>query len=293
MGVIQLHRRKGRDTIIGTAGEDLAKYDLVYTKSGTWWKADRDAVATLPAVGMCTGAISAGDRTYIILWGPIGNPDWTWVDGPIYSSGTAGGLTQTPPAASGYVQSVGYAYGATFMLFSPTWIKQIDETRTHTEHLPAGALGRPNTNPADPIAVDNTLLMEFDVDTDMLHFTWDVSEHYVTATDLMVRFHWTNDGGVDDNGKNVTAQLSYVAFNAGETVAGNHANSPRTVNDAYTSDAGSISHTTPDITIPAADFAGKHHIHFMVMFVTAPATALTGKPRLDAMELEHTEYIYL
>ena len=293
MGVMHLHDVRGGKAVKGTAGEDLVEYDLVYLKGGAWWKADRDAVASMPVAGMCTGTISAGDSNYILLWGIIGNPDWTWVDGPIYSSGTAGGLTQTPPTTSGYVQSVGQSYGATFMLFSPAWIKQVDITRSHTEHVQAGKFGRPNVNPPAVVTVDNALLLEFDVDTDIVHYKWELSEHYVPGTDLLIAFHWTNDTGVDDNGKNVKIQVDYLPVSDGDVLSGSHANSPRHIDDAYTSDLGSVFHTTGAITIPAADFAGKHQIEMKFMFVTADAVALTGKPRLDAMMITYTEYIDL
>ncbi len=293
IGRIQLRRIRGGDSVVGTAGEDLAKYDLVYLKGGAWWKADRDAAASMPAVGICTGSISAGDNNYILLWGIIGNLDWTWVDGPIYASGTAGGLTQAPPTSSGYVQSVGNAYGETFMLFSPAWIKQVDETRSHTEHVQAGKFGRPNTNPPDIVTVDNSLLLEFDVNTDRVFYKWEVSEHYVSGTPLDLFFHWTNDGGTDDNTKNVKIQVDYLPVSDGEVLSGSHANSPRHIDDAYTSASGSVFHTTDAITIPAADFAGKHQIEMKIMFVAADATALTGKPRLNAMMITYTEYVDL
>ncbi len=173
------------------------------------------------------------------------------------------------------------------------WIKQIDETRSHTEHVPVGTFGRPNTNPPDVVTVDNTLLLEFDVNTDKTHHNWEVSEHYVPGSDLHIKFHWTNDGGTDDNDKKIKIQLSYLPVSDGDVMSGSHANSPRHIDDTYTSDLGSVFHTTGDIVIPAADFAGKHEIQTMFEFVTADATALTGKPRLDAMMLTYTEYLYL
>ncbi len=133
MGVMHLHDLRGGRAVKGTAGEDLAKYDLVYLKSGTWWKADKDTVETMPAVGLCTGAIRSGDSNYILLWGIIGNLDWEWVDGAIYASSVAGGLTQETPTDTAYAQSVGVSYGATFMLFVPMWVKQPDTTFVVTD----------------------------------------------------------------------------------------------------------------------------------------------------------------
>lgn len=290
MGVIQLHRIKGRDTIIGTAGEDLAKYDLVYTKSGTWWKTDRDAVATMSGLGMCTGSISAGDSTYILLWGPIGNPDWTWVDGPIYASGTPGGLTQTPPTTSGYLQSVGYSYGTTFMLFDPTWLKEMGVTKTEHEHLSTGLLGWPNISPPSIVIQDNTKMLAFTVNSDDFFYAWTVPDDYAGGG-LKVVIHWTNDGGVDDNGKNIKFQLSYQVYSDGDSIAGDHANSPKTADDTYTSDVGWGPHTSPFMTIAHADIAGKHAISIRGMFITADPTALTCEPHLLSVGLEFEAYV--
>jgi len=194
---------------------------------------------------------------------------------------------------SGFSQAVGVAHGSDYMLLIPMWIKQIDTTRLHYDHIPAGTFGKPPANSPEVVTVDNTKLLEFDVNTDSVHYKWKIGEHYVPGTDILIQFHWTNDTGVDDNGKNVKIQVEYLAVNDGDVLSGSHANSPRHIDDAYTSDLGSVFHTTGEITIPAADFAGKHEMQMKVMFVTADAVALTGKPRLDAMMITHTEYIDL
>ncbi len=275
----------------GVAGEVLDKYNLVYIKGGKWYKADRDAVLTMPGYGMVLSDLPITYKGVILLYGLISNPLWAWVDGPIYASSTPGGLTQNPPTSAGFNQAVGVAHGSDYMLLVPMWSRAV--TRQHHEHVPAGTFGRPNTNPPDIVTVDNSLLLEFDVNTDIVHYKWEISEHYVPGTDLLIQFHWTNDGGADDNTKNVKIQVEYLAVEDGDLISGSHANSPRHIDDAYTSDLGSVFHTTGIITLPAADFAGKHQIEMKIMFVTADATALTGKPRLDCMLFEYTEYIEL
>ncbi len=275
----------------GVAGEVLDKYNLVYIKGGKWYKADRDAVLTMPGYGMVLSDLPLNYKGVILLYGLISNPLWAWVDGPIYASSTPGGLTQNPPTSAGFNQAVGVAHGSDYMLVVPMWSRAV--TRAHHEHVPAGTFGRPNTNPPDIVTVDNSLLLEFDVNTDIVHYKWEISEHYVPGTDLLIQFHWTNDGGADDNTKNVKIQVEYLAVEDGDLISGSHANSPRHIDDAYTSDLGSVFHTTGIITLPAADFAGKHQIEMKIMFVTADATALTGKPRLDCMLFEYTEYIEL
>jgi len=291
--VIKPHREGDGLIVEGVAGEALDNYNLVYIKGGKWYKADRDAELTMPGYGMVLSDLPINYKGRILLYGLVSNLDWAWVDGPIYASSTPGGLTQTPPTTSGYSQAVGVAHGSTYMLLVPMWIKQIDDTRPHGDHIPAEKFGRPNTNPPDVVTVDNTLMLEFDVDTDIVHYKWEVSPHYVPGTDIVLLFHWTNDTGLDDNGKKIRIQVEYLAVTDGDVLSGSHANSPRTIDDTYTSDLGSVFHTTGNLTIPAADFAGKHEIQFKVMFVTAPATELTGKPRLESMHMDHTEYMHI
>lgn len=62
----------------------------------------------------------------ILLYGLVSNPEWNWEDGAIYASSIPGGLTQEPPDWSGWVQSIGVAYGADYMLFAPMWMKNLD-----------------------------------------------------------------------------------------------------------------------------------------------------------------------
>ncbi len=290
--VIKPHVDGDGDIIEGIAGEALEKYNLVYIKGGKWYKADRDASVSMPGYGMAISDLPINYKGLILLRGLISNPLWSWVDGPIYASATPGGLTQTPPT-TGWIQAVAVAHGTNYLLLLPMWIKEIDAYLSHTEHIPAGTFGRPNTNPPEVVTVDNSLLLEFDVNTDIVHYEWEVPEHYVPGSDLVIMFHWTNDTGVDDNGKNIKLQISYLAVSDGDVMSGSHANSPKHIDDAYTSDLGSVFHSTGGITIPAADFAGKHEIQMKFMFVTADVTALTGKPRLDAMMITYDEYIYL
>lgn len=288
---IKPHRNGDGLIVEGVAGEALDNYNLVYIKGGKWYKADRDAELTMPGYGMVLSDLPINYKGRILLYGLVSNRAWAWVDGPIYASSTPGGLTQTAPTTAGYSQAVGVAHGSDYMLLVPMWARAV--TRPHIEHVQAGKFGRPNTNPPDVVTVDNSLLLEFDVNTDITHYKWEISDHYVPGTDLTLMFHWTNDGGVDDNTKNIKIQIAYKPVTDGDVISGSHANSPRHIDDAYTSDLGSVFHTTGSITIPAADFAGKHQIEMKFMFVTADVTALTGKPRLDAMMLTYTEYIEL
>lgn len=110
-----------------TAGESLVLGDLVYKKAdGKMWKAlGTNAGVTMPCLAMCLETI-AGDGTGLFLKeGFIRDDSWTsWtVGGLLYvSAGTAGLVTQTPPAASGnQVQIVGYASAAKVLYFNPDY----------------------------------------------------------------------------------------------------------------------------------------------------------------------------
>ena len=114
------------DFIVDTAGEDLPQYTLVYRgNDDAWHKADADAVATTPSIGLTLSAIESGKKGKILMWGYVGNSDWTWTtggaNGKIYASATAGELTQTAPTGDGdIVQCVAVAFFSTGIWFDPT-----------------------------------------------------------------------------------------------------------------------------------------------------------------------------
>ena len=275
----------------GVAGEALSKYDLVYLKGAKWYKADLDTEATMPGRGMALSDLPINYKGRVLLYGLVKNPAWAWVDGPIYASSTAGGLTQTAPTGSGWVQSVGDAHGSDFMLFAPTWIKELGVTKVEHEHLSTGLLGKKNLGPPDIVIQDNTKMLAFTVDTDDFFYSWEVPLDYAGGG-LGVVIHWTNDGGADDNGKNVKFQLNYQTFGENsDSIAGSHANSPKTVSDAYTSDVGWVSHTSPTMTIVDGNFADKHEITFRGRFITADATVLTCEPHLISVGLTYLAYV--
>ncbi len=112
----------------GVSGEPLSKYDLVFLSGGKWYKAAADTSATLPAFALALNEFATADYAGLfLLYGLVCNPAWTWSDGSIYASTTPGGLTQTAPSETGWVQSVGVSYGVDYMLFSPMWIKELGE----------------------------------------------------------------------------------------------------------------------------------------------------------------------
>ena len=195
-------RRDGDGLIIeGVAGEALDKYNLVYIKGGKLYKADRDAVASMPVYGMVLSDLPINYKGRILLKGLVSNPDWAWVDGPIYASSVAGGLTQTHPVATstGWTQAVGTAYGSDFILLVPMWIKEMGLTKTEHEHLSTGLLGKPGVNTPSIVTQDNIKMLAFTVNTDDFFYEWVVPDDYAGGG-LIVELQWTNDGGVDDNG---------------------------------------------------------------------------------------------
>ncbi len=165
-----------------------------------------------------------------------------------------------------------------------------DATRTEKIHLPAAALGRPNLNPPDIVIQDNVELLAFTVGTDRVFYAWDLPPDY-DGGDLQIQAEWTNDGGVDDNGLDVKVQIDYQTYDEGDSVAGSHANSPKSIEDTYTSASGWIFNVTGLMTIAAADFAGKHGIAMKISFVAPAGGALTAEPHLICMQLLYTAKI--
>jgi hypothetical protein len=107
-------------------GEVYSQFEALYYDfaDGEWKKADADAAGAFPARGLAMAAGTDGGAAEVLVMGSVRNDAWTWVSGPIYLSATAGGLTQTPPAAPGdAIQEVGYAITAdkAFFHFSPAY----------------------------------------------------------------------------------------------------------------------------------------------------------------------------
>jgi hypothetical protein len=107
-----------------TVGETVAFPNLLYLKSdGKWWKADADAVATMPALRMALESKNADEACNALVFGRVRDDDWDWtVGGLIFASTDAGALTQTAPSGTtDIVQVVGIAYHADKMIFQPNF----------------------------------------------------------------------------------------------------------------------------------------------------------------------------
>ena len=276
------------------AEESLGSKKLVYlTASGGWKLADANAVALMPVLGITKEYINVGQGGSIHRYGYIGRSDWAWtIGGAIYASETAGELTQTqPPLASQVVQIIGYAEAKNLIFFSPREGRGLTSpTYTRRLHIGIGVFRLPAAGAPDVFVQDSTVMFSFNQnDTESAYFSWEIPIDYAGG-DLDVFIHWTNDGGVDDNGKNVLWEVNYQTMADTTVVSGNHANSPKTAADTYTSASGWIFHTSPTMTIAAADFAALHQIEFRLTALAAAPTQLTDESHFIAMMLEYTAY---
>lgn len=280
--------------IMGTAAEALGAKKLVYLIPNEQWSlADADIAASMPTMGMTQGAIASGKRGVIFVYGFIGDSTWSWTRGAVYASAIAGELTQSMPDMSdSVVQEIGYASSDTMIFFnpkigrgttSPTYTRYV---HLNTAHFKIPAAGAPAVN-----VQDNTVMLGFNQnDSESIFMSWAVPTDYAGG-DLSMTIHWTNDGGVDDNGKNVRWEINYqTVVSPGGSIAGDHANSPKLLNDTYTSATGHLEHTTGTATIAAADFALAHHVHIRLTALVAAATQMTGDSQFLEMELEYTAY---
>lgn len=95
-------------TVTKTAGENLAFGNIVYFKSdGKAWKADANAAGAYPAVAMALATIVADATGSFLLLGTARADAWNWtVGGLVYLDTNAGGMTQTPGAATDDVTQI-------------------------------------------------------------------------------------------------------------------------------------------------------------------------------------------
>lgn len=117
-------------SIVATAGEILAFGELVYRKSDSKvWKADADAVASMPCVGIVVVAGAAEAQVTILLTGVVTDTDWNWTVGQrLYVSETAGGIENTVgniSDANDVVQIIGVAWTADTILFNPSLVEVV------------------------------------------------------------------------------------------------------------------------------------------------------------------------
>lgn len=110
-------------TCDGTAGENLAQFDVCYLKNdGKYWKSDADAAASMPVIAIATAAIGVNTSGVFLLIGFVRKDAWAWaVGGLLYASTDPGALTQAAPAGAGdQVQVVGIALTADIIYLCPS-----------------------------------------------------------------------------------------------------------------------------------------------------------------------------
>lgn len=155
-------------------------------------------------------------------------------------------------------------------------------TFSKTVSISAEEFGLPNTNPPGIVDQDNITLYKFTLNTDLITHKLPVPSDWAGG-DISFWVVWTNDGGVDDNGKAAKWQIDYQVGEEGDAVSGSHANSPKSVEDTYDSASGFIEHHTGLMTIAEADFLGKLCIFLKLSAVTPGGTPLTCEPHLVGM----------
>jgi hypothetical protein len=116
----------GGNKIIGTAGENLDRFDVVYSDSsdnGNYYKAVNNTTeAASLAVGIVlqSGGVSIGNTSEILLLGEVINASWSWTKGSfLYVNSAAGGITETKPTSGSYVVPIGYALETNKIWFNP------------------------------------------------------------------------------------------------------------------------------------------------------------------------------
>jgi len=130
-----IRRRGSGDYQKGRAGENLGRGQVVYKNpNGAWYRADADAVATMPVIGITLDSAIARQVVRILTEGYIGSGTWAWTTGSeIYASTIAGALTQTAPIAPDIAQPIAMAVSPTMILFDPHLDSSAYENRHITE----------------------------------------------------------------------------------------------------------------------------------------------------------------
>tara|TARA_R100001443_G_scaffold28822_3_gene42014 strand:+ start:9785 stop:12262 length:2478 start_codon:yes stop_codon:yes gene_type:complete len=114
------HTATGITTLM-TASENIAQGDLVYVSgNGTIGKADADAVAKMPAIGLAVAAINQNQPGAILLQGMFRDDSYNFTAGNRLFVHTDGTVTATAPSGNNDVaQAVGVALSDDVIYFSP------------------------------------------------------------------------------------------------------------------------------------------------------------------------------
>ena len=112
--------------ILATAGEALVYGNVCYLGNTTkYFKAKGDSTATMPAVAMALGTISANATGYFLLQGFFRDDSTSGTSGKLMwvSEATAGLWTTTQPATTGnQIQAIGQVYQNGVYYFNPSYV---------------------------------------------------------------------------------------------------------------------------------------------------------------------------
>ena len=152
-------------------------------------------------------------------------------------------------------------------------------------NIDAIALGKNVTNPPADDFIDNVFILKFTVGTDKVHKNIHKPSDYQGELGLNFSYIWTNDGGVDDQNKDVKGQIAYQVSNTGDVVSGTL--DTISIEDTYTSASGYVEHQSDVMNIPHADFTDETCIYITFSFEAPAGTALTSEPYLIGICLSY------
>ena len=114
------HTATGITTLL-TASENIAQGDLVYVSGdGTIGKADADAIAKMPAIGLAVAAITSNQPGAVLLQGMFRDDSYNFTAGNRLFVHTDGTVTATAPSGNNDVaQAVGVALSDDVIYFKP------------------------------------------------------------------------------------------------------------------------------------------------------------------------------
>jgi len=217
-------RREGDGFYIDTrkAGANLGARKLVYlNSSGRWNLADEDNLAKLPVLGLTQHAITAGSKGQVLVWGIIGDSDWSWTLGdPIYASAVAGELTQTKPSTGEYphIQSIALPIESTLIMFNPAFksdllndVVMMNDNNWDDLRFPASAIRLGGDAPATAQAYKDSLVLAFASNPNQFIYVIAQLPHaWEEGTSLVPHIHWTIPvSGAGGGAENVKWDLTY------------------------------------------------------------------------------------
>ena len=165
---------------------------------------------------------------------------------------------------------------------------------TYDKHqpFPAYSVGvHPLTNPPSLVIQDNALMAAFNIPNDQAFILFYTPNDWVPGSDLAVEAHWTsgNVNEVLNNTTKVKWQIDYQVVLPGGSIAGSHANSPRSQEADYNSNTAWLDQTV-EVTIPNADLVGFHYVVIKISFQNPSANPLSDDPHLIVVDQEYLAY---